>query len=174
MSGGKSYGSGFHDDGGSINITSGASLCGDGGNVSIVSGLSDGKSSESLFCFESFQLTSHALKIYITNQITAGSHLRMFSAIAGTSGVSGDMSFGTGIATSRFDFNHDGHSGAISMTTGSTRGIGRGGDISLRVGTGNMADGGDIFITAGNATGNTFIGGSLNLHSVRHVLCTVT
>ena len=103
--------------------------------------------------------------IYIADQITAGGHLRMFSADAGTSGVSGDMSFGTGVATSRFEFNHDGHSGAISMTTGSTRGIGRGGDISLRVGTENMADGGDIFITAGNATGDTFIGGSLNLHS---------
>ena len=95
LSGGKSYGSGFHDDGGSINITSGASLRGDGGNVSIASGSSDGKSSESLFCFESFQLTSHALKIYIADQITAGGHLRMFLAYAGTSGMSGDMSFGT-------------------------------------------------------------------------------
>ena len=84
--------------------------------------------------------------IYIADQITAGGHLRMFSADAGTSGVSGDMSFGTGVTTSRFDHNHDGHSGAIIMTTGSTSGIGRGGDISLRVGTGNMADGGDIFI----------------------------
>lgn len=89
----------------------------------------------------------------------------MFSADAGTSGVSGDITLGTGVATSRFDQNHDGHSGSISMMTGSTRGIGRGGDVSLRVGTGNMADGGDIFITAGNATGNTFLGGSLNLHS---------
>ena len=81
----------------------------------------------------------------------------MFLADAGTSDVSGDTSFGIlGIATSRFYFNHDGHSGAISMTTGSTQGIGRGVDISLRVGTGNIADhGGDIFIRAGNALGNT-------------------
>lgn len=48
LSGGKSYGSGFHDDGGSVNITAGASLHGDGGNVSIASGSSDSKSSESL------------------------------------------------------------------------------------------------------------------------------
>ena len=82
LSGGKSYGSGFHDDGGSVNITAGASRHGDGGNVSIASGSSDSKSS---------------------------GHLRVFSADAGTSGVSGDMSFGTGVATSRFDHNHDGH-----------------------------------------------------------------
>ena len=82
LSGGKSYGSGFHDDGGSVNITAGASRHGDGGNVSIASGSSDSKSS---------------------------GHLRIISADAGASGVSGDMSFGTGVATSRFDHNHDGH-----------------------------------------------------------------
>ena len=90
--GGKFYGSGFHNDGGSVNITAGASLHGDGGNVGIASGSSDGK---------------------------ASGHLRMFSADAGTSGVSSNMSFGTGVATSRFDSNHDGHSGAIIMTMGS-------------------------------------------------------
>lgn len=58
----------------------------------------------------------------------------MLSSDAGISGVSGDISLGTGIATARFDRLHDGHSGAISITTGGTRGIGRSGDISLRVG----------------------------------------
>lgn len=48
LSGGKSYGAGFHDDGGSVKIAAGASLQGDGGNVSIASGSSDSKSSEFL------------------------------------------------------------------------------------------------------------------------------
>jgi hypothetical protein len=89
----------------------------------------------------------------------------MLSSNAGISGVSGDLSLGTGIATARFDRLHDGHSGAISITTGKTRGIGRSGDISLRVGAANMADGGDVYVTAGNASGYSFRGGHLNLQS---------
>lgn len=89
----------------------------------------------------------------------------MLSSNAGISGVSGDLSLGTGIATARFDRLHDGHSGAISITTGKTRGIGRSGDISLRVGAGNYADGGDVYVTAGNASGYSFLGGNLNLQS---------
>ena len=89
----------------------------------------------------------------------------MLSRDAGISGVSGDLSLGTGIATARFDRLHDGHSGAISITTGGTRGIGRSGDISLRVGVANMADGGDVYVTAGNTSGYSFLGRNLNLQS---------
>lgn len=91
----------------------------------------------------------------------------MLTSNAGISGVSGDLSLGTGIATARFDRLHDGHSGAIRITTGDTdtRGIGRSGDISLRVGAGHMADGGDVYVTAGNASGYSFLGGNLNLQS---------
>eukprot|EP00571_Detonula_confervacea_P003327 CAMPEP_0172326004 /NCGR_PEP_ID=MMETSP1058-20130122/55305_1 /TAXON_ID=83371 /ORGANISM="Detonula confervacea, Strain CCMP 353" /LENGTH=95 /DNA_ID=CAMNT_0013042679 /DNA_START=41 /DNA_END=324 /DNA_ORIENTATION=- len=51
------------------------------------------------------------------------------------------------------------------MTTGSAHGIGKGGDINLKVGTGSMADGGDISLMAGKVGGNTFIGGTLTLTS---------
>lgn len=49
--------------------------------------------------------------------------------------------------------------------TGNAQGIGRGGDISLRVGTSKYADGGSFHVTAGNATGNAYVGGTLNLYS---------
>ena len=89
----------------------------------------------------------------------------MATANAGTSGVSGDLSFSTGDATPRFNPDHDGHSGSISMTTGNANGIGGGGEINLRVGTSTLKDGGDIRIMAGNATGSSFIGGTLHLYS---------
>lgn len=138
LKGGRSNGLGFSDDGCEINITAGASHRGDGGSVSISSGSSKSKSS---------------------------GDVEMLTAHAGRSGVSGDLSFGTGDASARFDRNHDGHAGSISMTTGNANGLGRGGDISLRVGDSKLADGGSVTITAGNATGNTFHGGSLNLYS---------
>ncbi len=46
--GGKSHGLGIFDDGGSVNISAGASLRGDGGSIGIVSGSSQSKSSEFL------------------------------------------------------------------------------------------------------------------------------
>lgn len=86
---------------------------------------------------------------------------------AGVSGVSGDISFTTGAATARFDpfYNDRGNSGSVNMTTGDAKGLGKGGDINIRVGKSSYKDGGDVLVMAGNASGSSFNGGTLHLSS---------
>ena len=63
---------------------------------------------------------------------------------AGSAGVSGGLSFSTGVASS-------GSSGSIWIGTGSAT-DGKGGDLSLSVGSGNLATGGDITLSAGESS----------------------
>lgn len=61
----------------------------------------------------------------------SGGDVKISSASAGTSGVSGDLFFRTGDTTSRFDPKNYGHSGSINMITGSAHGFSRGGGINI-------------------------------------------
>ena len=80
-----------------------------GGSISIHSGYSNAQSSGSIF-------------------------LRTLNA--GTTGVSGELTFSIGTTSS-------GSSGSISIGTGSASG-GKGGDITIKVGDGNTLDGGHL------------------------------
>ena len=82
-----------------------------GGSISIHSGYSNAQSSGSIF-------------------------LRTLNA--GTTGVSGELTFSTGTTSS-------GSSGSISIGTGSASG-GKGGDITIKVGDGNTLDGASIIV----------------------------
>ena len=77
---------------------------------------------------------------------------------AGTTGVSGELTFSTGTSSS-------GSSGSISIGTGSASG-GKGGDITIKVGDGNTLDGGHLSLFAGNTYGDiSATGGSISIRS---------
>ena len=78
---------------------------------------------------------------------------------AGSSGISGQVSFASGTSSS-------GNTGQITLTTGTTEPTnggnhGRGGHIIQLVGTGNSGDGGHITLTAGETTQKAFSGGKV-------------
>ena len=137
---GQSLGLGLNDDGGVVNIVGGAGHRGDGGNLTFASGMSAHKSSGSIGIS--------------TNN-------------AGRAGVSGDVSIKTGFATAthqhRYRYGHEleGHSGSIEIETGDVKGIGRGGDIKLRVGISKVQDGGDVTLSGGDA--GDYYGGDIDL-----------
>jgi len=140
LNAGASHGQEFLDDGGSVKIAAGTSESGEGGSVYIASG-------------KSYDRSSGSISLLTPN--------------AGRSGASGDIELKTGDATaSKYDANmHNGHSGSFSIETGHARGIGQGGEVSIKAGTSLFADGGALQLTAGNATGSSFHGGSVNLYS---------
>ena len=140
MNAGASHGQEFLDDGGSVKIAAGTSESGEGGSVYIASG-------------KSYDRSSGSISLLTPN--------------VGRSGASGDIELKTGDATaSKYDANmHNGHSGSFSIETGHARGIGQGGEVSIKAGTSLFADGGALQLTAGNATGSSFHGGSVNLYS---------
>merc|ERR1712134_118390 len=77
---------------------------------------------------------------------------------AGTVGVSGELMFSTGTASS-------GSSGSISIGTGTASG-GDGGDIMINVGDGNTLDGGHIHLFAGKTDADAdSTGGSISIRS---------
>ena len=140
LNAGASHGQEFLDDGGSVKIAAGTSESGEGGSVYIASG-------------KSYDRSSGSISLLTPN--------------VGRSGASGDIELKTGDATaSKYDANmHNGHSGSFSIETGHARGIGQGGEVSIKAGTSLFADGGALQLTAGNATGSSFHGGSVNLYS---------
>ena len=75
------------------------------------------------------------------------------TANAGTSGVSGLMSYSTGTTSA-------GTSGMIKLETGTATG-GKGGDVQLLVGTGNQGVGGDVLVYAGKTIDATKTGGAI-------------
>lgn len=152
LNAGQSLGREFDDKGGDVDLTAGYAKWGDGGDVNIESGSSNDKTSGSVY---------------------------LSTPDAGRSGESGDMFMTTGESTASYENwrskNNDigGNSGSIGLETGGAQGIGRGGDITLRVGTAIHSDGGAVKITAGNATGTSYVGGTLDLHSGSGEYCYV-
>ena len=65
---------------------------------------------------------------------------------------SGSISLGTGDSTVRHNPDYDGDSGSIHLAAGDANGIGKGGEINLRVGTSTLKVGGDTSVEAGRAT----------------------
>ena len=90
-----------------------------------------------------------------------GGELKIQTSTARRRGVSGDVLLQTGDVVDKVS---RGDAGKIDFATGSSVN-GKGGDIVLRVGDSKMTDGGNIDISAGSSSGNTFHGGKLIMSS---------